>query len=311
MSNTACDYTADYSLVAGERSFPYVISLNLNNSILSPQAGSHQTFCYDIEGNATTSDSVSLSYFILGLCPNIGESDIASVAITLGGIPQTVIWGQNIVLKNISSPDPATGCSGLKVVFPLDPANGNMQVTITLKNTYDVGAMPVCLYGAESMASGLSICGPVCGNGDSCESVVYQNETVCVPVTVTPYAKTGNATTVCCGTPTVTAGGTCTGGASSCSFSITQSLCVAIPVAFGAAVKTGTAVVSCGSADATCGCSNTGRDSTGTVTDSTNITDIEHEVSEANALGGTGDTLTETAAKIDISSDIGATTLVS
>lgn len=80
----------------------------------------------------------------------------------------------------------------------------------------------------------------------SCQSTFYQKETVCVPVHVTPYATPGKATAVCCSKPTVTQGDMCTGGETSCSFTITQELCISVPIAFGADIETGDAVVECG-----------------------------------------------------------------
>jgi hypothetical protein len=80
----------------------------------------------------------------------------------------------------------------------------------------------------------------------SCQSTFYQKETVCVPVHVTPYATPGKATAVCCNKPLVTEGDVCTGGATSCSFTITQELCISVPVSFGADIETGDAVVECG-----------------------------------------------------------------
>lgn len=61
----------------------------------------------------------------------------------------------------------------------------------------------------------------------------------------------------CCGEPTVQGGAQCTGNQTSCMFTITQSLCVEIPISFGAVVETGTAVVQCGTVSETqCDCSD-------------------------------------------------------
>lgn len=46
------------------------------------------------------------------------------------------------------------------------------------------------------------------------------------------------------------------GNQSACSFTITQSLCIEIPISFGAIIETGTAVVQCGTVSETqCDCS--------------------------------------------------------
>lgn len=40
----------------------------------------------------------------------------------------------------------------------------------------------------------------------TCPTVGYQSASICVPVTVTPFAQTGMTTTKCCGNPVVTPG---------------------------------------------------------------------------------------------------------
>jgi hypothetical protein len=90
----------------------------------------------------------------------------------------------------------------------------------------------------------------------SCSSSFYHNQTVCVPVTVTPYAVPGTATARCCGLPTVTSGNTCTGGDKSCVFTVSQSLCIQVPISFGADVNTGETAVECGGSSLSeCNCS--------------------------------------------------------
>ena len=56
----------------------------------------------------------------------------------------------------------------------------------------------------------------------TCPAVGYQSVSVCVPVTVTPFAKTGVTMTKCCGTPLVTPGRETCGGVKngSCFFTI-------------------------------------------------------------------------------------------
>ena len=84
----------------------------------------------------------------------------------------------------------------------------------------------------------------------TCPSVGYQSASICVPVTVTPFAQAGATLTKCCGAATVTPGITpCSGlknGA--CSFTISQDICVAVPVEFGAVATVGDTFVSCNGA---------------------------------------------------------------
>lgn len=84
----------------------------------------------------------------------------------------------------------------------------------------------------------------------ACSAVGYQSATVCVPVTVTPFAKAGTTFTKCCGNPVVTPGRSTCGGTKNgaCAFTISQDICVAIPVAFGAVASGGDTFVSCNGA---------------------------------------------------------------
>lgn len=147
---------------------------------------------------------------MFGICKDIAAADISDVTVTINGKPQEVKWGDNVELKTEEKPDHSTGCAGFKFDFPLSKTNGIMEVCFSLSKTYPVGSVEVCVFGGNTAATGLSICGPSC-NGDSpCESVFFQRETVCVPVTVT------------------------------------QTLCIEVPISFGARVETGTATVTCG-----------------------------------------------------------------
>lgn len=80
----------------------------------------------------------------------------------------------------------------------------------------------------------------------TCPAVGYQSASICVPVTVTPFAQTGVTMTKCCGEPVVTPGREVCGGLKngSCVFTITQDICVAVPVEFGAIATVGDTFVS-------------------------------------------------------------------
>ena len=116
-----------------------------------------------------------------------------------------------------------------------------MQVCFSLVRPYAVGPVNLCLFGGGQTTSGLTICGPSCGSTESCESTFYQKETVCVPVTVSPFAHPGTARTICCGDPVIHTDPQCPGSKTSCTFTVTQSLCIQIPIAFGAVIETGEA----------------------------------------------------------------------
>ncbi len=82
--------------------------------------------------------------------------------------------------------------------------------------------------------------------------MAYQLSSVCVPVTVTPFAKAGTTVTKCCTKPTVTAGeNTCSGIKNGqCVFTVSQDICVEVPVEFGATATVGDTYVACNGASA-------------------------------------------------------------
>mgnify|MGYP001518949870 FL=1 len=95
----------------------------------------------------------------------------------------------------------------------------------------------------------------------TCPTVGYQSASICVPVTVTPFAQTGMTTTKCCGNPVVTPGREVFGGVKngSCFFTITQDICVAVPVEFGAVATVGDSYVNCNGASEQDICTDCGK----------------------------------------------------
>ena len=81
----------------------------------------------------------------------------------------------------------------------------------------------------------------------TCPAVGYQSIGICVPVTVTPFAQAGKTVTKCCGDAVVVAGDTTCGGRKngSCTFTISQKICVEVPVDFGAEATVGDTYVDC------------------------------------------------------------------
>ncbi|MGO5053510.1 hypothetical protein ACTQ6A_13550 [Lachnospiraceae bacterium LCP25S3_G4] len=82
----------------------------------------------------------------------------------------------------------------------------------------------------------------------ACSGVGSQLATICLPVSVTPYAITGPASFHCCGDMIITpACNECCGKENgSCDFTITQTIKIDIPVEFGASVKIGDTFIECG-----------------------------------------------------------------
>lgn len=80
----------------------------------------------------------------------------------------------------------------------------------------------------------------------ACTSFGYQRANVCVPVTVIPFANALPTVTKCCDMPIITQDGTCTGMLNGmCFFTITQQICVEVPVEFGATTEVGMPSVQC------------------------------------------------------------------
>lgn len=100
---------------------------------------------------------------------------------------------------------------------------------------------------------------------ETCPVTAYHRVNVCVPVTVTPYATVGKITTACCGTPLLSAGeNECAGEADgSCTFTINQTLCLSVPVVFGADAAVGDTAVSCLGVSSENACANCHKESTG------------------------------------------------
>lgn len=240
-----CNVEIDYSEVPGSV-IPFMIELDVVNSILSPLPGENQKFCYIVTGKGTAVPELKdLSHWVLGICNEITEEEIVvpSITVVIDDVPQSVIFGDNVELVN---PDPTTGCSGLKFDFPVSKLGGVMNVCFELSIPYPVGPNPVCLKGGTSTASGLSICGPACSGSELCETYTYQTATVCAPVTVTPTAVPGTTRTICCGDPIVTPGvGECPSSVRHCYFTVSQKVCIEIPITFGATATVGNPSIEC------------------------------------------------------------------
>lgn len=92
----------------------------------------------------------------------------------------------------------------------------------------------------------------------TCPATGYQQVSICVPVTVTPFAQARKTKTKCCGEPTVVAGDKpCSGKKNgTCTFTISQRICVEVPVDFGATATVGDTYVDCLGASADDICKN-------------------------------------------------------
>lgn len=85
------------------------------------------------------------------------------------------------------------------------------------------------------------------GDKEICSAFAFQEASVCVPVEVIPYAKSGDVKVFCKGEPIIDSGCIeCPGSIDSkCHFTITQKICVKVPVEFGANTLVGNPHIKC------------------------------------------------------------------
>lgn len=214
------------------------------------------------------SDFADLSHYVLGICEDIQEDQLLNVTVTIDGIPQNVIIGQNVEIFNPPNVDPPTGCPGLKFDFELDKVDGEMTVCFEFATVFPIGPTELCLFGAGETRSGLSICGPVC-NGQpvdqTCPSEAFVPMTLCTPVTVRPFVRPFvrplPTTTFYCGDPIVTPGSAeCPGVRNgTVTFTVTQDICVKVPIEFGAETMVGDLFVQAGTPTDEDVCTNCGQ----------------------------------------------------
>lgn len=270
IAQQVCELTVDYSNVTtGNRILPFVFALDLAASNLTPGPGQNQKFCYNVTGvGENISDFADLSHFVLSICEDITEDQLENVSVVIDGVEQNVIIGDNVEIFNPPNVDPPTGCSGLKINFSLDKVEGEMTVCFELNVVYPIGPTELCLFGANETKRGLSICGPVC-NGEpveeTCPAEAFVPMTVCTDVTVTPFVNELPPTTFCCGGPIVTPEpATCPGERNGdVKFTISQDICVKVPVEFGATTSVGDPFVDAGEPTSEDVCTNCGMDDIG------------------------------------------------
>ena len=84
-------------------------------------------------------------------------------------------------------------------------------------------------------------------SNQTCPTIGSQSATVCLPVSIRPYAVTGPATVKCRGSPVINnTCQECTGKVNGkCDFIISQEIQIDLPVEFGATVKVGDTYVDC------------------------------------------------------------------
>lgn len=243
-----CPLVADYT----GTDVPVTIAFDEVNSILVPGPGQFQTFCYII---TQVEEPTALSHFVLGICPTITEADLEAVTVFINGVEQNVIIGENVQIFNPPDTDPETGFPGIKFDFGLLEAGDEMRVCFALTDVYQVGPVEAILKGSDFIESGQFVCGPVCGEIETCERTVFQDVTVCVPIRIIPDTLVGPINVRCCGPAVVSTEPCPTTGPTFCEFFVRQSLCAEVPIRFTALPEDLEPIVTCGTPNQT-GCTN-------------------------------------------------------
>jgi len=144
---------ADYSKVLGGKNLPFRIELDELKSVLNPSLGSNQKYCYTITAVSGVSNTENMESFLLGIDPSITAGQIENIAVIINGSPRTVRF-------NTSSPNVRLTSAGLRFDFELSRNGGVMEISFELTSVYQVGPIPVSLYGDDASKTGLTIGGP-------------------------------------------------------------------------------------------------------------------------------------------------------
>jgi hypothetical protein len=230
-----CPLVADYS----GTDIPVTIALDEENSILNPELGELQRFCYIV---TQVEEPIALSHWVLGICPEITEEDLGEVTVFINGEEQDVVIGENVEIFTPPDTDPGGTCSGLKFDFGLEEQGDVMNVCFELQQTYQVGSNLVCVTAAGNTISTEFVCGPVCGTA-SCDTTVFQTIDVCVPVTVSAGAEVGPISVICCGEAEVSLVPCPEEGETEVTFYIRRRVCAIIPVEIDVDATDGPATV--------------------------------------------------------------------
>lgn len=242
---------ADYSTTA----LPYVFTFDGMHSTIVPNAEGNQVFSYIVQAYGTGTE-VNLRKFTLSCCDQILANDIIEF--------RSIIYNNSVVITDVVASyslglDTDTQQTGITITFSGDGLSSNdaymMTFEFVIKGNYTLSQVGVTVFGADGTTKldGQSICGPVCEPDTPCENMVYKEVQVCAEVEVVPNVQSGVVKTKCCGTPKVGAAGTCT-GAQKCGFSISQCICVGVPLSFNATANVTTTGINCDPADGECDC---------------------------------------------------------
>ena len=148
--------TADYTKVLGGKNLPFLVELVEANCIFNPEPGGNQRFCYKITAKSGVSNTEDLKYFILRIDESITASQIKNISVVINGSKKTVRFNTGTENQNVT-----LNKSGLIFDFGLSKSSGNvMEICFELTSVFEVGEMPIGLYGSDAKKTGLTIGGP-------------------------------------------------------------------------------------------------------------------------------------------------------
>jgi len=199
---------ADYSKVLGGKNLPYVVELDEANCVLNPGPGSNQKFCYSVTAVSGVSNTESMSSFLLSIDSSITADQIKNINVSINGSARTVRF-------NVSSPNVRLLSTGLRFDFEVSRSGGIMEVCFELTTPYEVGSIPVNLYGEDATKTGLTIGGPCapwtdpepepdedeekCFEINACKNFAVKVFEISVPVSIKPIVITHEPVVKCLG----------------------------------------------------------------------------------------------------------------
>ena len=212
---------------AAVRNLTAAVIFDEANSVLNPACGEKQRFCYQINGADSTGNVyVPMEYVIIGLGNTLSMDDFCNIQVAINGVFQQVEWGVNVQIVCNSCPDCATGCTGLKLMFPLNNATDMMHVCLTMKKVFTVGMVGACLNANGTAITGIDVPGPKqvyceCTEGNEGRRAA---EYSC------PRIAVGEAVVKPCGDPVITMN-----NQTDCGYLFTQKFSLSVPFAINMA----------------------------------------------------------------------------
>jgi len=100
----------------------------------------------------------------------------------------------------------------------------------------------------DKIQNGIEVHFPTCGE-DECSVNAFQELDICVPVTIEPFVTLGDPVVECIDDPCITPVACHSWNRNgTCKFTVSQKLCVMVPIEFKATASSGTTSVCCGDA---------------------------------------------------------------